>query len=280
MISRRSAGSPGGVDQACFASLDSIRSSGSGNGVKCSHEGATIEVDRALSVIASYPANRTRVVLRLASCASVLLYSVLSENWEPPDEVLSWVILSPEGAELERRISGELPSAKPADVRLGVFIAFVSSSAFLIDDGATAVDAITTWLSNALRAREVNVPWVFAPELVAAYASTVGRFTTELSPTETQTLLAALPQGFSQLGEYVAGPLGLLTAESRRRILPTHSIRAFECDRPGCDRDHQVVLTQGSTMTAEVFNLISAQWQTLPAGAASCCGCCLSLQGM
>jgi hypothetical protein len=98
-----------------------------------------MEVDRPLGALASYPADRTREVLRLASCAALLVDSVLPENWAPPEHVLSWVVLSPEGTELERSISRELPSAKPAEVRLGVFIAFVSSSGFLIDDGATAV---------------------------------------------------------------------------------------------------------------------------------------------
>jgi hypothetical protein len=102
---------------------------------------------------------------------------------------------------------------------------------------------------------------------VTAYASTVGRFTTELSPAETQALLAELPQGVYQLGEYVTGPLGLLSADTPRRIPPTRWINAFECDRPSCDRDHRVVLKSNSTTTSDVFSEIGAQWHTLPVGA-------------
>lgn len=228
-----------------------------------------MDINRPAKALSKLGADRRNATLSLAASAAFLVDALLVAAWEPPEDIITRIALTSAGEALADAIQGDGLEASPAEVRLAALIVFSSPDALLVDDTRTDADFVTEWLSGEVRNRGVQFPWLLGGSLHAAYASTIGRFATTLTASDTQRLLEPLPQGVFQFGALVSGPFGVLRADTSRHIPPTRSVSAFECDRPRCTELHHVLLSTEETGTGRAFTAIARALKASPDGAAS-----------
>src|SRR5579871_1782332 len=170
------------------------------------------ELQQNLSIVSIREAATVRTFFRNALFANDY---AASPEWE------RIVALSPAGEEAIR-LSGLSPSTKlpKQELMMAIFCLFYHHELF-IDCDKCDIKAARELLNTELLAGRLQFPHQFGRLLYDKFNDTYsGDRTDHLLPDEALRLVSKTPQGVSQVGRFVCGPLGLIESACIRYIPP------------------------------------------------------------
>lgn len=182
---------------------------------------------------------------------------LLGPGYRFPDALADMVALTPTGLGWRDRILQRSPDAAPGDVHAALLGHFARGNDVFIDLAASASRELIELLSQEIRQRRINFPYVFgrllADRFIADYgAEPIQQMTAE----QTQALLAVTPQGIFQLDHWVTGPFGLLPSASHRHLRPHNCGPAIRCRKIGCNTLHHIQMRTSETAVGEIYHYV------------------------
>src|SRR5205085_1747081 len=134
---------------------------------------------------------------------------LLGDEYEPDNEYLSLIGLTPYGSEFEAATQANNPDLTAAEIRLAIFGVFGLDMP-LVDVESSDVAAVHRTFSSEITNGKIRFPWIYGRLLHDRYFELWGGQRQSLGAADSRALLDGTPQGVFQLGELVVGPLGLL----------------------------------------------------------------------
>jgi hypothetical protein len=185
-------------------------------------------------------------LVRLAVWSRLFGSAFTPKDYKPDPRWLKALALTTSGQKHFDRL--RVKGHDPDSAAVAIFWQFFYSD-FLIDHQKTDHAIVESIVSGELRASRLRIPYRFGKE---AYEEFHLHFADEtranhLEPPQVDRLLERLPQGVSQFGTVLCGPLGLSTSGSSRltRLSPRMPLR--HCDDTGCSAIHEVELFEHET---------------------------------
>jgi hypothetical protein len=189
----------------------------------------------------------------LYALRGILSNSVWSKSFVVDDEWGSAIRLSPDGTRLLQ--NGDIRECCGSEAAMAVllFLRFAQQHLFL-DALSTNVEKIRELVEQKLFSGEVKLPWLFEHLLYdKVFELGLDRRDARLSPEETVVLLDSTPIGVFQLGQYVAGPFGLLRSSQARNFPPMRDVVIGHCSDPNCAALHLSQLSSGESRLSEAI---------------------------
>lgn len=138
---------------------------------------------------------------------------------------------------------------------------FGAGDDLLVNTQSSSVDKIFEILSKEIAERRINYPLVFGRALHDEFIENFGATPIEqLTPEQTQRLIALTPQGVFQVEEWVSGPLGLLRSAQRRYLRPQSCGPVIRCRQVGCNELHHILMRTSETDLAPAYTYLATEY--------------------
>ncbi|KZE89554.1 hypothetical protein [Microbacterium sp. TNHR37B] len=170
---------------------------------------------------------------------------IIGDEYVVPDRLNEAIKLSEAGhAILDKLTRKEKVNAK--DGRLMCALSLGHTELF-VDLHSTDVDEVAAAIHDELVEGAIKFPFVLGRDLYDTFASQHEGEKDLLTVDETQALLAAIPPGVFQYGQYTVGPFGLRKSRTARKITASRRVAAYHCAVSSCHSLHPVVLQTSET---------------------------------
>lgn len=135
---------------------------------------------------------------------------------------------------------------KPNDVEIPLVKFFLLVQFYFedlyVDVEKSNIEVIEKFLNDSIKRRNILFPWIYRKDLYEKYFKEFDENKDVLSSEETQKLLDSSFYGVFQIGQYIVGPLGITTCDSKRILMPTKKVPLFHCPDPACRNLHRAQL--------------------------------------
>jgi hypothetical protein len=163
------------------------------------------------------------------------------------------VVLSSEG-ERYATLLPEISKYSAHDVKMAVFQSFYHHDLF-VDCKRSDLDAIAEILRSESVAGTIRWPFMFGRALYDKFNDTSPPDRIDHFPAgEVFSFLKDTPQGVSQVGHLIAGPLGFVRGKQKRFCPPPASMYLWHCSDPGCRAPHPVSFLPAPSTVTEINN--------------------------
>jgi len=172
--------------------------------------------------------------------------AVLTKDYSTSPLWIDLVAISEAGKQLLQLDPGISKSYEPQDIHLALFIKFFHHD-LLVDIANSNLEGIISLLNNEIINNKLIFPYRFGRLLYDKFNDTTHTSRIEhITAEEVEILLKETPQGVYQVGDLVAGPLGILRSRDSRYVPPVLQLPLWHCSDTGCNSLHQVRLLQPS----------------------------------
>lgn len=262
------------LKRACFVQFRRPRAAKSGRGSTVIHPPADLDtsyrvegVDRANwdapdlgGIIVTGESDADPRIGQLYALSRLATYCVLADDFNAPPQLEQLVAYTAAGS----AVAAADGVAATSDGVMAVLGAWCGASGLLIDADLSDTDGIRRVLSEEIRARRIQYPWIFGRRLHDAYVATHGHALDPIDHASTMSLIAQCPQGVIQLGTLVAGPFGLSVSRASRLMNQGAVGVSLMCDDVACTAVHLVRPTTGDTAAGRSFRAAVAAAGSAP----------------
>jgi hypothetical protein len=140
------------------------------------------------------------------------------------------------------------PKTRVVDARMLAFLEFDGQHGFHLDQSKTDIRGLQTAISEGIKKRQIQFPWVYGRTLLDTIVSDYG-IKGQLNPKETTAVLKKTPVGVFQTGFFTVGPFGCLKSPEFRLIGVPRSIGKFLEVRGEKRVSRKVYLSTGRSAT-------------------------------
>lgn len=179
-------------------------------------------------------------LLQLMNLRTILADCIIDKSYRVSEGLHTPLALTPYGTTVAEQVRKK--AAPFYESRLLCLLELIGRD-LLIDPIQTNITALKNEISKQIKNFSLRLPFRGARVLYDKFAIHHNEERYSLSRVETQELLADTPQGVFQVGKFVTGPYGLLTALESRHLPPTLALPLQHCSDLSCDVVHHVNLS-------------------------------------
>lgn len=186
-----------------------------------------------------YPASSRMRLFNFMNISMMLGDSIITKDYQVPIPLASAIELTTYGKDIsDQARRRQVPYN---DIRMLCLLEIFNAD--LVDIEKTNEEAIIKIVDKQIRDRELLFPFTNGRLLYDKYFESHSNDTASyLTPEETLRLLAGIPQGIAQYGQWVTGPYGLIRSQSSRLITADRNIPVRHCPDPSCTAIHHTFL--------------------------------------
>jgi hypothetical protein len=140
------------------------------------------------------------------------------------------------------------PKARTIEARMLSFLRFDSQQGFHLDPAKTNINGLQNAISEGIRKRHIQFPWVYGRNLLDAVVKDYG-IKGRLNAKETTAILKKTPVGVFQTGFFTVGPFGCIKSPEFRLLGVPRSIGEFLEVRGEKKLPRKVFLSTGRAAT-------------------------------
>jgi hypothetical protein len=165
---------------------------------------------------------------------------ILKRDYKIPDHLNSVIKLSAFGQRVQQTLTTK-HDVNAKEARLLCLLA-TAHTLPLIDIDEVDVEALAKSIDAQIKQRQLMFPNSYGRELYDKAAHLSEDETPVVSYADTLSLLDGTSVGYSQLGNYMVGPFGLITSLEERWVPPSVRVPLYHCSDPTCDVVHSALL--------------------------------------
>ncbi len=180
-----------------------------------------------------------------------------SEDYEPSKEFIESISLTPLGKEKKEILLSELKLKE--DTALFSILMIMGDKELFIDE-STNIGTIESDVSFNIISSKLKYGFQYGTELYDFVNNNDLISNDIISRKNTDNVLSETETGVFQVGQYVIGPLGLLSSKQNRYVPPTRVFPLRYCEDPACETLHGIRLKHNKNRyfdaTKDAFKLL------------------------
>ncbi len=204
--------------------------------------------------------------LRVFAIREFYKHAVRPKSYSPP-RVSEWLRLTDAGESVIQRIQ-QVDSEILHENAMFCVLLLLHHQELLCDVENSNLEAMISSLSDGVVSGTLRYPWLFDHILYDKAFELFPNKPENLTSGDTGTLLTGTPQGVFQVGELVAGPLGVLKSRASRFFAPLLDLPLWHCDDRMCGAIHVGRLRQTDEHHLEIVSK-TRKWLVEEEGPAS-----------
>lgn len=192
--------------------------------------------------------------LEISDVRDFLRACILSETYTIPDSLNNAINLTDAGSRFQQILTAK-HSVPAKEARVLTFLTLAYIDPF-VDVNATDPSLLRASLTEQMLEKRIFFPHAYGRLLYDRGADLFKHEIPRLTHEETLKLLDDTPLGYSQIGKWTTGPLGMVESMQKRWIPPRRRIPLYHCPSLGCTQVH---LTELETNHAAKVNQFGFQ---------------------